>query len=145
DKFVAEGGIVIDADVALHVSELTVEFTRGRGRTPFRALESLELRAEPGRVTCLLGPNGSGKTTVMNVLTGLLAPTAGRVRVLGLDPQRQRRTVLKRIALVPQETSLYPELTAKENLLFHASYYGLPAGQRRARVDEALELVQLSS
>ncbi|UFU04881.1 ABC transporter ATP-binding protein [Ruania halotolerans] len=129
----------------IDVTGVSVEFPRGRRRPPFRALDSVDLAVRPGQVSCLLGPNGSGKTTLMNILTGLLTPTSGRLRVLGLDPTAQRRELLRRIALVPQETSLYPELTARENLAFHASYYGMPARAQRARIDETLELVQLGS
>ncbi|WP_278313973.1 ABC transporter ATP-binding protein [Lolliginicoccus levis] len=134
-----------ETQAAVEATGVTVEFARGRKQPPFRALDGVDLDARPGDVTCLLGPNGSGKTTLMNVLTGLLAPSAGHLRVLGLDPATQRRELLRRIALVPQETSLYPELTARENLAFHASYYGMPAREQRARIDETLELVQLGS
>ncbi|QOR72914.1 ABC transporter ATP-binding protein [Ruania alkalisoli] len=131
--------------VAVDATEVTVEFSRGRKREPFRALDRVDLDVRPSEVSCLLGPNGSGKTTLMNVLTGLVTPTSGRVRVLDLDPATQRRDLLRRIALVPQETSLYPELTARENLTFHARYYGMSAREQRTRIDEALELVQLGA
>lgn len=132
-----------DRQAAVDAAGVTVEFSRGRRKEPYRALDTIDLEARHGEITCLLGPNGSGKTTLMNVLTGLLRPGSGDLRVLGLDPVADRRELLRRIALVPQETSLYPELTARENLEFHARYYGLEAGQLRARVDETLELVQL--
>jgi ABC-2 type transport system ATP-binding protein len=128
--------------VAVDMSAVTVRFDRRRSE-PLLALRELDLQVRAGEVTCLLGPNGSGKTTGINVLTGLLTQSAGRVRVLGLDPRRQRSALRRLIALVPQETAVYPELTARENLAFHAGYYGIPAGQRSAKVGEALELVQL--
>ncbi|MGO3662638.1 ABC transporter ATP-binding protein [Agrococcus casei] len=128
---------------AVDATGLTVEFARGRRADPYRALDSVDLRAQSGQISCLLGPNGSGKTTLMNVLTGLLRPQSGHLRVLGLEPTARRRDLLRRIALVPQETSLYPELTARENLEFHATYYGMPARDQRARISETLELVQL--
>jgi ABC-2 type transport system ATP-binding protein len=126
----------------VQVEDVTVAFDR-RGMDPFLALDGVSLQVSRGHVLGLLGPNGSGKTTLVNVLVGLLPPTAGSVRVLGLEPQRQRADVLRRVALVPQETSTYPELTARENLTFHASYYGIPRRDVKDRVDEALELVQL--
>ncbi len=113
------------SDSAIHLTGVNVEFARRRN-TPFRALTDLRLRAARGEVTCLLGPNGSGKTTLINVLTGLLSPTTGDIDVLGLDPRRNRTALLRRVALVPQETAVYPELTARENLKFHARYYGVP-------------------
>jgi ABC-2 type transport system ATP-binding protein len=129
---------------AVDLADVTVRFARRRAE-PFTALDRVNLQVRAGEVTCLLGPNGSGKTTVMNVLTGLLAPASGQVRVLGLDPRRQRTDVLRRIALVPQETAVYPELTARENLSFHAAYYGVPRRAHRERVGRALDLVQLAS
>lgn len=129
--------------VAVDLQSVGVEFRRRRAE-PFRALEDVDMRVALGEVTCLLGPNGSGKTTLMNVVTGLLRPTSGMVRVLGMVPARQRRQLLRRVALVPQETAVYPELTARENLAFHAAYYGAPSPIRR-RVDWALEMVQLAS
>lgn len=128
----------------VELTDVTVRFRR-RGGAPFTALDRVNLRVRAGEVTCLLGPNGSGKTTVMNLLTGLLAPTAGVVQVLGLDPRRQRSELLRRLALVPQETAVYPELSARENLTFHAGYYGMPRRLHATRVAQALELVQLSS
>nr|WP_238420752.1 ATP-binding cassette domain-containing protein [Streptomyces taklimakanensis] len=118
-------------------------FTR-RGAEPFKALTDLSLTIEPGTVFCLLGPNGSGKTTTINLLSGLLEPTGGTVRVLGMNPFDQRRRVLSRIALVPQETALYTDLTARENLAFHAAYYGVPGARARQRVETMLELVSLT-
>jgi ABC-2 type transport system ATP-binding protein len=109
------------------------------------ALDQLAIRVDAGEVVCLLGPNGSGKTTLVNVLTGLLRPLRGEVSVLGLEPTRQRAPLLARLALVPQETAIYPELTARENLSFHAGYYGLPRASIAGRVAQALELVQLSA
>lgn len=127
---------------AISLAGVGVEFSR-RGKEPFQALTALDLTAAFGQVSCLLGPNGSGKTTIVNVLTGLLAPVAGQVEVLGLDPRRDRRQLLSRLALVPQETAVYPELTARENLAFHAGYYGIRRSERRQRIAEALELIQL--
>lgn len=129
---------------AASLQHVTVEFKR-RGTTPFRALDDLTLQVQPGRITCLLGPNGSGKTTLLNVLTGLLKVTSGEVAVLGLHPHTNRAAVLRRMALVPQETSIYPELSARENLTFHAAYYGIPNQEVASRVDEVLRLVELEN
>ncbi|MFC7544930.1 ATP-binding cassette domain-containing protein [Plantactinospora sp. GCM10030261] len=134
--------LTADAE-AVRLTAVDVVFRR-RGAEPVRALTGLDLTIARGSVCCLLGPNGSGKTTTVNVLTGLLEPSAGSVRVTGLDPGRQRRDVLRRIALVPQETALYAELTGRENLEFHARYYGVPRAVMTTRIDEALTLVGLT-
>jgi ABC-2 type transport system ATP-binding protein len=92
----------------------------------------------------LLGPNGSGKTTTVNIIAGLSAPSSGRVAILGLDPLRQARAARRLLGVVPQETALYEELTAERNLLFHAELFGLPARERPRRIAAMLELAQLA-
>lgn len=107
-------------------------------------IEGLSFACEPGRVYGLLGPNGAGKTTLMNLITGLYRPTSGTVRVLGFDPVRNARKVRREIGLVPQETSLYPELSALENLRFHAALYLDDQRAAERRIGEVLELVDLA-
>lgn len=116
--------------------------TKVLGKKP--RIEGLSFACEPGRVYGLLGPNGAGKTTLMNLITGLYRPTSGTVRVLGLDPVRDARKVRREIGLVPQETSLYPELSALENLRFHAALYLDDQRMAERRIDEVLELVDLA-
>ncbi len=116
--------------------------TKVLGKKP--RIEGLSFDCEPGRVYGLLGPNGAGKTTLMNLITGLYRPTSGTVRVLGLDPVRDARKVRREIGLVPQETSLYPELSALENLRFHAALYLDDQRMAERRIDEVLELVDLA-
>lgn len=132
-----------DVRDVMQVDNVDVTFHK-RGAEPFRAIKELSFTIPRGTVFCLLGPNGSGKTTMINLLTGLLRPSAGSVRVLGLEPTRQRRELLRRISLVPQETALYAELTGRENLEFHARYYGVPGREVAGRVDHVLGLVGLT-
>lgn len=107
-------------------------------------IDNLTLTLEKGRVYGLLGPNGAGKTTLMNLITGLYRPTSGSVRVLGVDPAKDARAVRRSIGLVPQETSLYPELSAIENLRFHAALYLEDQRERKRRICEVLDLVDLA-
>jgi ABC-2 type transport system ATP-binding protein len=137
------GVVEADAGTAVAADGVRMEFRR-RGREPFVALDGLCLRVPVGQVTCLLGPNGSGKTTLINIMIGLLEPASGEVEVLGLHPRRARARLLREVALVPQETATYPELTARENLRFHAAYYGVARREVAGRVNHALELVQLT-
>ncbi|MEW6884269.1 ABC transporter ATP-binding protein [Trueperella pyogenes] len=85
--------------------------------------KNLSAAFAPGQVYGLLGPNGAGKSTLINLITGLYRPTSGTVRVFGLDPVKDAKRVRKIIGLVPQETALYPELSAIDNLKFHAALY----------------------
>jgi ABC-2 type transport system ATP-binding protein len=110
----------------------------------FTAVDSLSLRVEPGEIFGLLGPNGSGKTTTVNMLSGLSRPSSGRVRVLGYDITQQTRAVRAVLGAVPQETALYEELTAQANMVFHAELYGVPRQERDQRILALLTLVQLA-
>ena len=110
----------------------------------FTAVDDLSLRVETGEIFGLLGPNGSGKTTTVNMLSGLSSPTSGQVRVMGYDLRTQTRQVRQVLGTVHQETALYEELSAWRNLDFHADLFGLPARQKHARIEKMLDLVQLS-
>lgn len=110
-----------------------------------QAVSQLSLEIHQGEIFGLLGPNGSGKTTILNMLCGLSAPTSGSIRVLGYDPRRHSRQVRELLGMVPQETALYDDQTAWENLAFHADLFGLPRREKRARIAEILELMQLTN
>ncbi|CAN5515162.1 ABC transporter ATP-binding protein [soil metagenome] len=107
------------------------------------AVDSLSLRVAPGTILGIIGPSGAGKTTTVRMLTGALAPTEGRVRVLGEDPRRFRRQTRERIGYMPQQFTLYADLTARENVDFVASLFGMLWRTRHRRTREVLELVDL--
>src|SRR5215467_14327833 len=107
------------------------------------AVDHLTFTVQPGEIFGLLGPNGSGKTTTINMLSGLSAPTSGEIRVMGYDVHRQVRQVRQILGAVPQETALYEELSAWANMDFHADLYGIPPGMKKKRITGMLELVQL--
>ena len=95
------------------------------------ALDGVDLRVAPGACFGLLGPNGAGKTTLVSILATLLAPSAGRARLLGRDVASERAAVRRDVGIVFQEPSLDPELTAREHLDLHARLYHLPDRGRR--------------
>jgi len=117
----------------------------GNKKQKFYALEDLSLSVNEGQVFVLLGPNGSGKTTVINIINGLLNQTNGKVSVSGMDPTDYSAEVKKLVATVPQETSLYNDLTARENLEFHADYYGVDGSEREILIEQVLDLVGLKN
>ncbi|MEV4497603.1 ABC transporter ATP-binding protein [Micromonospora arborensis] len=129
-------------DSVIELDRVSVRFHR-RGKEEFVAVRELSFAIPRGQIFCLLGPNGSGKTTTINLICGLRKPTDGQVRVFGQEPHKERKTVLRNLAVMPQETALYDSLNARENLLFHGNYYGV-SGDLKAQVGEVLKLVQLT-
>jgi ABC-2 type transport system ATP-binding protein len=108
------------------------------------AVGGLTFSVQPGEVFAFLGPNGAGKSTSINILCTLAMPTSGKARVAGFDVVTHPDDVRRHIGLVFQEETLDDQLTAEENLRFHAVLYGLGKAQRKERIARVLELVQLT-
>jgi ABC-2 type transport system ATP-binding protein len=108
------------------------------------AVRGIDLEVQAGEIFGFLGPNGAGKSTTISILCTLLTPTAGTARVAGIDVMHDPAGVRQRIGLVFQDPSLDDQLTGRENLEFHAFIYSVPASVRRQRIDEMLELMQLT-
>jgi len=109
-----------------------------------RAVDHVTFAVGTGEVFGLLGPNGAGKTTIISTLSCLVPPSAGSVRVCGLDVVSDSMEVRSRIGVVPQEIALYQSLSARENLMFWGRMYGLSGTALTRRVDELVEVVGLS-
>lgn len=107
------------------------------------AVDGVDLAVRKGSFFGLLGPNGAGKTTLLSMMSGLLKPDGGALRVAGTGISEDLRSVKSRIGLVPQELALYPTLTARENLAFFGSMQGLAGSRLKARVDECLDIANL--
>lgn len=117
-----------------------------RGERPLEtvALRNLSFATGPGEVLLLLGPNGSGKTTTLKLISTMLLPDAGSVRVAGFDTQQQAREVRRRVGIaVATERSFFPRLSARENLEFFASLDEVPRNTLAARIGEVLHEVGL--
>jgi ABC-2 type transport system ATP-binding protein len=104
-----------------------------------RAVEDVSFNVPAGTVAALLGPNGSGKSTLMRVLTGYLSATAGRVSVGGIDVSDRPLAARRQIGYLPEQVSLYPELTVQRFLSFVAAVKGLGGGARRRAVAEVID------
>jgi len=107
------------------------------------ALDDISLAVTPGSLVGIIGPSGAGKTTVIRLLTGGLRPTSGTVRVLGENPTRLRAETRERIGFMPQNVSLYDDLTVTENLDFVGSLFGMYLPRRRRRIKAILQWLEL--
>lgn len=109
-----------------------------------KAVDGLSFSVAPGEAFGLLGPNGAGKSTAMMLICGLLAPNSGEVRLNGKLMERREPSSRQRLGIVPQELAIYPDLSARENLLFFSGLYHLKGAIRRQKVAEVLEQVGLT-
>lgn len=107
------------------------------------AVDSISFTVEKGEIFGFLGPNGAGKTTTINIICTLMKPTSGKVILDGLDVTHEQHKVRQSIGLVFQDPSLDEQLTAQENLMFHALTYNIPKKERKKSIDSVLKLVEL--
>src|SRR4030067_3171981 len=121
-------------DEVIRAHDLTKRFDS------FTAVDHISFSVNSGEVVGYLGPNGSGKTTTIRMLLGLLRPSAGDATVLGYDILRQSEQVRERVGYMSQKFALYHDLTVGENLAFYAGVYGV---KEQTRLPEVLELIGL--
>jgi ABC-2 type transport system ATP-binding protein len=127
---------------AIEVVGLTKSYPAADGVV--EAVRGLDLRVEAGQTFGFLGPNGAGKSTTIEMLCTIRNPTSGTARVAGFDVVRERDEVRRRIGLVFQQQTLDQQLTAEQNLRFHADLYGLSRADADRRIGEVLEMVALT-
>jgi ABC-2 type transport system ATP-binding protein len=124
---------------AIVVHELTRRFGT------FTAVDNISLSVAPGQFFGFLGPNGAGKSTTIKMLTGLLAPTSGRIEILGLDFATHAVEVKRQTGVVPEGLALFGRLTASEYLRFVGRMYGLDKGTTNRRTEELLDFMNLAA
>ncbi|MGL5577059.1 MAG: ABC transporter ATP-binding protein [Sarcina sp.] len=123
---------------AIEINELNKKFG------DFVAVNNLSLKIKKGEIYGLLGPNGAGKSTTIGIICGLLKSTSGKVNILDVDVTKSMRGQNKKIGFVPQDISVYSDLTAYENLKFFGQLYGLRGRKLEERIEFALEFTGLS-
>ena len=123
-------------EAVIHTEHVSRQFGR------ISVLDRISLQVARGEIFGLLGPSGAGKTTLVKLIAGIDEASSGEVRVLG--SRMPKLDTLRRIGYMAQSEALYADLTAKENLQFFASLYGLSGAARRRRIAETIELVNLS-
>ena len=126
--------------------ELAVE-TRGLARTfgSKRAVDGIDLQVPAGSFYGFLGPNGAGKSTTIKCLTGLLRPSAGDIRILGIDPVANPVEIKLKVGVVPEDLALFDRLTAAETLSFIAQVHGMPPETFKTRSADLLSLMDLTT
>lgn len=121
----------------IEVKNLTKKFK------DFTAVENISFTVDAGQIFAFLGPNGAGKSTTIKMLTTLLSPTAGTIKINGFDPVKNQDDVRKSFGIVFQDPSLDEELTAYENMDFHGVLYNVEKKLRIKRIEELLNIVDL--
>jgi ABC-2 type transport system ATP-binding protein len=126
-------------DLAVETHGLTRRFGS------FTAVDAIDLAVPAGSFFGFLGPNGAGKSTTIKCLTGLLEPSAGTMRILGIDPMADPVAVKRRVGVVPEDLALFDRLTAGETLDFVAQVHGIDAASARKRGEDLLGMMDLAS
>jgi ABC-2 type transport system ATP-binding protein len=109
----------------------------------FTAVDGLNLEVAAGAICIFLGPNGAGKSTTVKMLTGLLAPTSGTVKVCGLDAAANPRELKRRIGVLPEDLGLFDDLTVEEHLLLTGAVYGVDQAETHRRTSQLLHALSL--
>lgn len=131
-------GRKVPSSLAVETKGITMRFGN------FTAVDHVTITIPRGKIYAYLGPNGSGKSTLIRMLCGILIPTEGDASVLGLDLRRHAEDIRRRIGYMSQKFSLYPDLTARENLHFYGGLYGLSKKERQDRIESMAERMGLS-
>lgn len=124
-------------EVIINVDNLTRNFNG------FTAVNNISFHVKKGEIFAFLGPNGAGKTTTIKMLTTLLNPTKGKIKINGYNPEKEKDKVRCSFGIVFQDPSLDDELTAYENMEFHGVLYGVEKKLRRERIEQLLKFVEL--
>ena len=132
----------------IRIEGLHKRFAHGRGRKArvVEAVRGVTLQAADGRITAVLGPNGAGKTTTLRMVAALLQPDSGRIEVDSIDVVARPREALARLGVLSDARGLYPRLTARENIVYHAQLHGMAlevANARARALAERLEFADL--
>ncbi|MFX1481080.1 MAG: ABC transporter ATP-binding protein [Promethearchaeota archaeon] len=128
-----------DTELVIEAHNLVKIYKEGK----VKAVDGLNLSICKGEIYAFIGANGSGKTTAIKMLTGVLNPTSGSINVFGLSIPKNRKIIAKSIGIAPQEYSLYNDLTIIENIKFFAYLYGMNKHQLKAKIDNLIQMLRL--
>ena len=127
------------SEYVIETTDLVKIFKTGK----VQAVDGLNLKIKKGEIYALIGANGSGKTTSLNMITGALYPTSGKINVLGYDIPENRRIISNYIGMAPQDYSIYHDLSLEENVRFFSRLYGMTKAEFSPKYDELLKILRL--
>jgi len=130
----------VSQETVIETSNLTKIYKEGK----IKAVDGLNLKIRKGEIYALIGANGSGKSTTINMITGSLYPTSGKIKVLGLPVPEKRRVAAEQIGVAPQEYALYNDLTVEQNIWFFSRLYGMKRDAFEKKLDELLPILKLN-
>lgn len=130
----------VSQETVIETSNLMKIYKEGK----IKAVNGLNLKIRKGEIYALIGANGSGKSTTINMITGSLYPTSGKIKVLGLPVPEKRRVAAEQIGVAPQEYALYNDLTVEQNIWFFSRLYGMKRDAFEKKLDELLPILKLN-
>ncbi len=130
-------------DIVIDVRDVSRTFRAHHGKGETRAVAGISFEVRHGALCALVGPDGAGKSTLLRMMCGLIAPTGGELRVLGLDAAREAQAIQDRISYMPQRFGLYEDLSVQENLDLYADLHGVSAETRKTRYARLMEMTDL--
>ncbi len=128
---------------ALEITNVSKIFKQEK-KADLKALDSVSVRVEEGKIYGLLGPNGAGKSTLISIVSGILVPTSGEVKLFGVDVAKETEKAKMSLGIVPQEIVVEMAFTVEEVLYYFAGMYGVPVAERAKRITEVLEDLSLT-
>jgi ABC-2 type transport system ATP-binding protein len=128
---------------ALEITNVSKIFKQEK-KADLKALDDVSVRVEEGKIYGLLGPNGAGKSTLISIVSGILVPTSGHVKLLGVDVAKETEKAKLSLGIVPQEIVVEMAFTVEEVLYYFAGMYGVPVAERAKRITEVLEDLSLA-
>ena len=128
-----------EAEYVIETKDLVKVYKTGK----VKAVDGLNLRIKKGEIYALIGANGSGKTTSLNMISGALFPTSGEIRVFGYEVPKNRRLITNYIGIAPQDYSIYEDLSLEENVRFFSLIYGMSKTEFEPRFEELLKILRL--
>lgn len=136
--------IILSNQISISMSEIKVEGLR-KEYDGFTAVDNLDFEIEKGEIFGIVGPNGAGKTTTLKMLSGLITPTRGSIKIQGMDIKKDAQNIKQKLGFLPEESPLYEGMTAHDYLMFFAEVYGVEKETASMRISDILNALRLDA